>query len=117
LVESVATHIAEGKADWAFEGRGIEEERPENARYVCLACGIGIANLLGTRTRAHPVAHASIVAKVCSVGNADRCTGLGNGDAGDLPAAKRGVREAGGALKERQRINVAEGETMALIEG
>ena len=76
---------------------------------------MGITDEVGTRACANTISHASRVTKIRSVGDAEGCASLGDGDAGDLPAPEYVMREPR-SFVERQCINVADRQIVAHIE-
>src|SRR5262249_16264875 len=121
--EGVAADVAEGEPGGQGKRRGIVLKHAEyiGGDSVSLRLGdmVRVADEIGIRTAAvgagDAVSNAGIVAKGGAVGDREGQAGLKSGDAGGLPSAEDGMREAG-LLEERQRVNVTDDRGMTLIE-
>ncbi len=74
-----------------------------------------ISHQVRSRTSPDAVGHASRIAEVGSVGDAERRAGLRDGDAGDLPATQQRVRKAC-TLEEWQAVYVADRQVVTKVE-
>ena len=75
-----------------------------------------IADLIGARAGGcNTVTDARVVAKIGAVRHSERSASLGNGDARELPTTEHLVSQSP-SLKERETVDVANRQTVALIE-
>lgn len=116
-VERVPPDIAECESSGSRKGVRVVEQRSSLSRILIGAeSTMGVANQIGTRTRrTGSIAYTCTVAETATIGHAEGQAGLSHCDARNLPSAKHRMSEATGT-EDWQRINVADGEAMALVE-
>src|SRR5580704_14147005 len=116
IVQSVTADVAKGESSGERESRGVEDDRSANVRELPLRyAGARIADEKGTRTGAHAIGDAGAIGEGSAIGYAEGKAGLGNRDAGNLPATKQRVRQAR-CLEERQAVDIADGQVMAHVK-
>src|SRR5712692_1336373 len=115
-VQGVTPHVAKCESPRNGECCRVEGERPKRARFLVRSeAGVGVTHQVGTGASANAIGYASAVSEIRTIGDAERIAGLGDSDAGDLPAAENMVRHAC-ALEERQAINIADSQTVTLVK-